>query len=59
MFILKPRHLDCPIVAARADQLGPSARRVAGVNERGVALQAFDPLACFAVPHTDGLVCAG
>lgn len=49
-------HLDCPIIATGADELGPSAGWVAGVNEGGVALQTLDPLTCFTVPHTYSLV---
>lgn len=49
-------HLDGTVVAASADELGPSAGRVAGVNEGGVALQTLDPLPCLTVPHTYGLV---
>ena len=54
----KKSHLHCPVIAAGADELGPSSGRVAGVNEGGVALQTLDPLACFTVPHTYSLVCA-
>lgn len=52
-------HLYCPIITAGTDKLGPSAGRVAGVNEGGVALQTLDSLAGFAVPNTHSLVCAG
>lgn len=52
-------HLDCPVIAAGADELGSSAGRVAGVNEGSVALQTLDPLTCFTIPHTYSLVCAG
>lgn len=51
-------HLDGTVVTASADELGPSAGRVAGVNEGGVALETLDPLPCLTVPHTHSLVCA-
>ena len=52
-------YLDGAVVTASADQLGPTAGRVAGVHEGAVALQAFQPLPRLTVPHAHCLVCAG
>lgn len=51
-------YLDCPIIAASANELRAPPGWVAGVDERGVALQTLDPLTSFTVPHTHSLVCA-
>lgn len=51
-------YLYCTIITACADELWSTTGWIASVHKGGVSFQTLDPLTCFTVPHTHGLVCA-
>lgn len=49
-------YLYCTVITACADELGSTTGWIASVHKGGVSFQTLDPLTCFTVPHTHGLV---